>query len=246
MRVSGRGPSSSGWAEEYRREKRVFATLGVDRSEVTGRYHRVSYTALDLAMTDSREYIEDQLERFEPEVLMLDTGTSMVDDEWGAEFKAIMRFLRTLTVRHGCAIVVFVHLTKPIRSAGGSRRHGSSLSDVMGQWTRTVDAVALLADLGEGRARWSMWKKVPKSELTIRQADGLWTIVQVEATAGPTTEDRVLRSIHAGGSNPRGIALSLGLSPSRVSQAIRKLRAQGLLAKGHPYELTPEGLEAVQ
>ncbi len=162
------------------------------------------------------------------------------------EFKSVMRFLRTLTVRHGCAIVVFVHLTKPMRSPGGSRRHGSSLSDVMGQWTRTVDAVALLADLGEGRARWSMWKKVPKSELTIRQADGLWTVVQVEATARPTTEDRVLRAIHTDGPNATAIAQSLGLSASRVSQAIRKLRTHGLLERGHPYRLTPEGLEAVQ
>jgi hypothetical protein len=116
----------------------------------------------------------------------------------------------------------------------------------MGQWTRTVDAVALLAEIGDGRARWSMKKKVPKSELTIRQDGGLWITVRVERKAGPTTEDRVLRSIHNGGLNPPSIARNLGLSPSRVSQAVRKLRERGLLAKGHPYELTAAGRAAVQ
>jgi len=236
----------NGRSEEHRREKQVFASLGIDRSEVTGNYESVSFTALDLARDDSKEYIQDQLERFEPDVLMLDTGTSMVDDEWGPDFKVVMRFLRTLSVRYGCAIVVFVHLTKPVRSPGRSRQHGSSLADVMGQWTRTVDAVALLADLGEGRARWSMKKKVPKSELTIRQADGLWTVVQISAAAGPVTEDRVLRAIHAGGRGPEDIGESLGVASRTVSNAVKKVRASGLLERGHPYRLTPAGLEAVQ
>ena len=150
----------NGRSEEHRRENQVFAALGVDRGEVTGNYESVSFTALDLARDDSREYIDDQLGRCQPDVLMLDTGTSIVDDEWGPDFKAVMRFLRTLSVRHGCAIVIFVHLTKPARAFGCSaKRHGASLADVMGQWTRTVDAVALIADLGEGRATWSMRRR---------------------------------------------------------------------------------------
>ena len=156
---------------------------------------------------------------------MLDTGTSMVDDEWGPDFKAVMRFLRTLSVRHGCAIVIFVHLTKPARAFGGSvKRHGASLADVMGQWTRTVDAVALIADLGEGRATWSMRRTVPRSELVITQDSGLWKVVEVGAARGPTSADRVLRAIHAGGHNPKEIAASLGMSSRGVSASIQRLR----------------------
>ena len=51
----------NGRSEEHRREDQVFASLGVDRGEVTGNYESVSFTALDLARDDSREYIDDQL-----------------------------------------------------------------------------------------------------------------------------------------------------------------------------------------
>ena len=51
----------NGWAEEYRRENQLFASLALDRSEVTGSYLRVSYTALDLGRADSQEYLEAQL-----------------------------------------------------------------------------------------------------------------------------------------------------------------------------------------
>jgi len=119
------------------------------------------------------------------------------------------------------------------------------MSDVMGQWTRTVDAVALLADLGGGRAVWRMFKKVPKSELVIAQADGVWTVVHVGAERKVTNHDRVLRAIAEGGENPDSIATSLGVSTRTVSEAIKHLRDRGLIGPKHPYEMTPAGYEAV-
>jgi DNA-binding transcriptional ArsR family regulator len=235
----------NGEREEFRREEQVLAALGVRRADVTN-YWSVSFPALDLGDGGSQVYLREQLATHRPDVLMLDTGTSMVGEEWGSELKAAMRFLRRLTVEFGCAVVVFVHLVKPPRGRDATTRtHGSALSDVMGQWTRTVDAVAVLADLGGGRASWRMFKKVPKSELVIAQAQGIWKVVHVGAERKVTTDDRVLRAIAEGGENPAAIAASLGVSKRAVSDAIKRLRERGLLGSKHPYEVTPAGDEAL-
>jgi hypothetical protein len=115
----------------------------------------------------------------------------------------------------------------------------------MGQWTRTVDAVALLADLGGGRANWRMFKKVPKSDLVIAQADGVWKVVHVGAERKVTNDDRVLRAIAEGGENPDSIAKSLGVSSRSVSAVIKRLRVGGLIGPGYPYKVTPAGYESL-
>jgi hypothetical protein len=235
----------NGGSEEFRREEQVFAALGVRRADATN-YWSVSFPALDLGDDGSQVYLCGQVATHRPDVLMLDTGTSMVDEEWGPELKAAVRFLRRLTVEFGCAVVIFVHLVKPPRGRDATTRaHGSALSDVMGQWTRTVDAVALLADLGGGRANWRMFKKVPKSELVIAQAEGIWKVVHVGAERKVTNDDRVLRAIAEGGENPDSIATSLGVSTRTVSEAIKHLRDRGLIGPKYPYEMTSAGVEAL-
>ncbi|HYN69316.1 MAG TPA: AAA family ATPase [Candidatus Eisenbacteria bacterium] len=235
----------NGDREEFRREEQVFAALGVRRTQATT-YWSVSFPALNLGDEGSQVYLREQVATHRPDVLMLDTGTSMVGEEWGSELKAAMRFLRRLTGDLGCAVVIFVHLVKPPRGRYTTTlAHGSNLSDVMGQWTRTVDAVALLADLGGGRANWRMFKKVPKSELVIAQAGGIWKVVHIGTERRETSDDRVLRAIAEGGENPTVIAASLGLSKRAVSDAIKRLREGGLLGPKHPYEVTPAGDEAL-
>ena len=236
----------NGDREEFRREEQVFAALGVRRADADGTYWSVSFPALDLGDEGSQTYLRGQVATHRPDVLMLDTGTSMVGEEWGPDLKAAVRFLRRLTVEFGCAVVVFVHLVKPPRGRDATARaHGSTLSDVMGQWTRTVDAVALLADLGGGRANWRMFKKVPKSDLVIAQADGVWKVVHVGAERKVTNDDRVLRAIAEGGENPDSIAKSLGVSSRSVSAVIKRLRVGGLIGPGYPYKVTPAGYESL-
>jgi hypothetical protein len=237
----------NGPSEEWRREEQVLAALEVSRADAAG-YWSVSYAGLNLGNDESRQYLAEQVAATRPGVLMLDTGTSMVGEEWGAELKAAIRFLRSLTVEYGCAIVVFVHFVKPPRDNGraGGRLHGGAITDVMGQWTRQVDAVGLMADLGEGRAAWSTFKKVPKSELTIVRASGLWRVVHVGADHKLSSDNRVLRAIVAGGGGPDELAQALGLSTRAVSGAVARLRKDGLLGPGFPYAATPEGMEAMQ
>jgi hypothetical protein len=237
----------NGPSEEWRREEQVLAALEVSRADAVG-YWSVSYAGLNLGNDESRQYLAEQVAAIRPGVLMLDTGTSMVGEEWGAELKAAIRFLRSLTVEYGCAIVVFVHFVKPPRDTGraGGRLHGGAIADVMGQWTRQVDAVGLMADLGDDRAAWSTFKKVPKSELTIVRADGLWRVVHVGAERKLSTDDRVLRAIIAGGGGPDDIAKGLGLAPRTVGDAVSRLRKVGFLEGGYPYRATAEGEESVE
>jgi AAA domain-containing protein len=234
----------NGDVEEQRREVQVFAALGIRRDDVVD-YWSSSLPGLELNDKTSRTKLRQTVAAKRPGVLMLDTGTSMIGDEWGAEFKGAMRFLRSLSTDFGCAIVIFVHLVKPARGKGASRYSDSSLADVMGHWTRSADAVAILVDLGGGRAQWSMFKKVPKSTVVIPQADGLWRLVRVGTEPKTATALRVLQEIVAGGSNAPAMADSLGVSRRSVFNAIKRLRDDGFLAPGLPYTVTDSGHEAL-
>ena len=103
-------------------------------------------------------------------VVIFDTGSSMVGEEWGSELKLAVRFLRRLAREYGCAIIVVVHLVKPNRQAKHRRtrpEHGTDLSDVMGQWTRQADSVALMARTKDEQIIWTMRKRVPRSTLVL-------------------------------------------------------------------------------
>jgi len=170
----------------------------------------------------------------------------MVGDEWGSSFKDAIRFLRSLIVEYGCSILVCVHMTKPPRE-NGHTRHGSTLADVMGQWTRSADMVAVMADLGAGRAQWTVRKRVPPSTLVLAQRGGLWQTVAVgEDHAETTADDRVLRAIAAGATSADSLITALGLSRSGVYKVIGRLRHDEMIGDGTPLTLTEAGREAVE
>ena len=236
----------NGAAEEWRRECDILATLGLERAALTG-YSRASFAGINLANAGDQAYLTAEIERERPELVVLDTGTSMVGDEWGASLKDAVRFLRGLIARFGITIVVVVHLTKPSRDRKpGSAPHGTALADVMGQWTRSADAVALMADLGDGRARLEMRKKVPPTTLILARRAGVFETVSVGETRKPTSDDRVLRAIAAGADSAEAIEASLGIARRTVFVALQRLRKDGLVAPGVPLECTADGEEAVQ
>lgn len=235
----------NGTAEEARREDQVFAAIGMQRVDVAQRYWSVSYPGLYLEDEDSRAYLRAALETYRPDVLMLDTGTSMVGDEWGVEFKGVMRFIQATAAKYRCAVVIFVHLVKGSKSGGRIRAVGTDLTDVIGTWTRSVDVVALLADLGQGHAAWTLHKKVPRSELVLARAEGLWTVVRVGVEREPASDQRVLQAIDGGARNPKEIAAEIGLGSRAVSNAISRLRTSGRLNASHPYEITQAGRDSL-
>jgi hypothetical protein len=233
----------NGEAEEWRRDEQVLASLGLTRASLGDRVHRVSYPGLDLTKTDSQEYVREQVSSVGAEVVWLDTGGSMVGEEWGEPMKLAYRFLREL----GMTVFLNVHLVKPARGQSHGPSHGSSITDVMGQWTRQADAVLLMSDLGEGRARVLVRKRVPKLDLVMAQKDGLWVVVAEGAGTGTeaNTERRVLRAIGAGADSAASIAAALGIGERSVYRAVGVLRKDGQVADRTPYRLTPEGEEAV-
>lgn len=243
----------NGEAELYRRETRILGALGLDREQLE-RYHRVSFAGLHLSQPGRQAWLRAELARTAPDVVVLDTGGAMVDDEWGRDLKDAIRFLRSLIAEFGCAVVVLVHLVKPPREQhrGGGSSHGQALSDVLGQWARHADAVALMADLGEGRVRWSMRKRVPPSALILAQRDGLWEVVAVDdatASRAASVDDRIIRAIATGATAADEIRVALGTSdrplPKRtLYDALARLRRDGFIEEGTPLRLTAAGDEA--
>jgi hypothetical protein len=237
----------NGPAEEYRRELDVLDSLGLPRSVLAG-YFRVSYAGMNLTKPERQEWLRRELDGIGPDLLILDTGGAMVGDEWGEPLKAAVRYLRSLP----CAVLVCVHLTKPPRDNHRGGQHGSALSDVMGQWTRSADVVAVMADLGAGRARWTVRKRVPPSSLVLAQRGGLWDVVAVaEDHEAASTDTRILRAIAAGATAADELRMALGttdrpLPKQTLYDALRRLRADGYLEKGAPLALTKAGLEAVE
>lgn len=237
----------NGPSEEYRREDAILAALDLDRAALT-HYFRASFAGMVLTDREAQRWLDAQVEAIAPDLLILDTATAMLGDEWGTELKAGVRYLRSLIGRYSCAIVCLVHMTKPARDRRpGDPAHGSALSHVMGQWGRPADAVALIADLGDDRLRWSMRKRVPPTDLILRKAAGIFEVVAVgDGARKPTADDRVLRAIAAGAGSADELQGALGLARSTILAAVSRLRADGLVDPGTPYRLSDDGMEAVQ
>lgn len=240
----------NGEAQLWREEEAVLAALDVSRAALDGLW-RVSFAGLHLARPDRQAWLRAQLHRARPELVIIDTGGAVVDDEWGPSLKDGIRFLRELIRDFGCAFVILVHLTKPGRErspgAGGERIHGSALSDVMGQWTRHADVVLVASDLGADRVRLAVRKRITPSTVILAKAGGLWNYV-ADADAPVSrerTEDRVLAAIAAGAATALEIAELLEMPKRTVFDKIRHLRNAGFVADGSPYELTDDGREAI-
>ena len=237
----------NGPAEEYRRECETLAALGLDRAELSN-YFRTSYAGMNLGKPERQEWLRAELDKLGPDLVILDTGGAMVGDEWGEPLKEAIRFLRSLP----CAVLVCCHLTKPPRDNHRGSQHGTALADVMGQWTRSADVVAVMADLGAGRARWTVRKRVPPSSLVLAQRGGLWDVVAVaDDHEAASLDDRVLRAIAAGATTADELRIALGTAdrplPKRsLYNALGRLRADGLVADGTPLALTDAGMDGAE
>ena len=222
--------------------------LGLTRADLVD-YWGVSLEGLSLTDPHDQAYIRTSIERVRPAVAMFDTGSSMMGDEWGAELKAAIRFLRGLARRYGCAIVVFVHLVKPARAASNGkanrkpRRPPSTeppWPTSWGQWTRQADTVALMADAGAGRILWTVRKRAPHSQLILHAEGGTFDVVQVVAgeDLGVGTMERIHGCIATGYADAAAIATYLEKSERTVWRHIAKLRDDGRVAADAPLRVS--------
>ncbi len=235
----------NGEEEETRREEEALATLGLERTALTD-YWGVSLEGLSLGQPDDQAYIRTSIEQIQPDVAFFDTGSSMVGDEWGTELKEAIRFLRGLAREYGTSVVVFVHLVKPAKAGSGKAaskpeaQHGTALRDVMGQWTRQADTVAMMADAGAERRLWTVRKRAPHSQLVLRINDGTFDVVQITAgeDLGVSTMERVHRCIATGQADAGAIATYLEVSERTVWRHVAKLREAGRIGAEGPLRVS--------
>jgi hypothetical protein len=238
----------NGEDEEADREDMTISALGTDRSAVGDRYARYSFSGVDLVSPEGRARIEAAVAIDRPDLLILDTATGMVGEEWGAPLKEALQWLRHLAVNQGVAILLIVHLVKPQRDRSGKRQTTNrSLSDVMGQWARPVDmAMVVSGASGEDRVHFDVYKRVPKANLVLARAAGIWTVVASSAAprivlpkgVGKTGE-AILKAIDDG---LDGIdETTIGVSHSGFHGSLKALRESGLVGSGQPYRLTAAG-----
>lgn len=232
----------NGDEEEIRREEETRERLGLERSQLVD-YYRVSLDGLSLTDAEDQSYVLSAVGQVRPSVVIFDTGSSMVGDEWGDPLKAAIRFLRLVARTYHTAIVVCVHLTKPSRAGKATKepaQHGTELSDVMGQWTRQADSVALMADAGADRIRWTMRKRVPPSTLVLERSEGTFHAVQVIGgeDLGLPLRRRILNVIAAGETDAKVIASYVGVAERTVWRHIRALRKTGDVEREAPLRVS--------
>lgn len=238
----------NGDEEETRREEETLARLGLARSDLAD-YWGVSLEGLSLTDPADQAYIREAIERSSPAVVFFDTGSSMVGDEWGTELKSAIRFLRGLAREYGCAVVVLVHLVKPAKAPANSKatrkpaegsQHGTSLADVMGQWTRQADTVALMAPAGADRVLWTVRKRAPHSQLVLHAEGGTFDVLQVVAgeDLGVGTMERIHGCIATGYADAASIASYLEVTERTVWRHVAKLRGAGRVAPDAPLRLS--------
>lgn len=245
----------NGEAQLWREESAVMAALGIRRDQLAGLF-RVSFAGLRLARPEDQDWLREQLRETKAELVLIDTGGMVVDEEWGPSLKDAIRFLRSLIVELGCSFLLLVHLVKEARGrpgGGTDRLHGTAIGDVMGQWSRHVDVVMTAADLGADRVRFSVRKRIEPSTVILARSGGLWNFVADAGGQGAreSADDRILRAIAAGAETADEIREGLGadgrpLAKRTFYDGLRRLRLGGFVADGTPLRLTDDGIEAVE
>lgn len=161
----------NGPREEFTREEAMLASLGLTRSIHMALYHRIHYSGLDLESAVDREAFDRVLTTYAPQLVILDTAGAMVGEEHGKDFKKVIAFLKAMKEKHDCAIVLVVHLVKPPRDGKtAGQKLERTITDVMGQWTRSADVLMLVSETEDDEViLFRVRKRVPRSDITLRR-----------------------------------------------------------------------------
>jgi len=189
----------NGEREEWSREEAMLASLGLDRATHMVLYDRIHYSGLNLENAVHREFFDRLLSERQPQLVILDTAGAMVGEEHGKDFKKVIAFLKSMKEKHDCAIVQVVHLVKPPRD-GKTAGHAleRTITDVMGQWTRSADVLMLVSETDDDEViLFRVRKRVTRSDITLKRdtpdAPDRWA--RVDAKRMPAT--MVAREEHA-------------------------------------------------
>jgi hypothetical protein len=224
----------NGPEEEWRKEEAVLRKLGIERSELTNLVRGT--VDVHLTQRDGVRRLRAMVAAHRPDLVLLDTGSAAVDEEYGKDLKEAIRNLTEVMAEFGCAFVVFVHIVKPLRDAKNAYP-ARALHEVMGNWPRRAASVVVLSDLGEDRILFQTFKRVPSRRLVLVRDDGVFRVV-ADLADGPvssgsknnprrTTKDRVLEAIAGGLTNAADVADYVGVSPKTVLNHVTNLRAAG-------------------
>jgi hypothetical protein len=192
----------------------VCRSLGHDRTDLAGRYWRLSLAtaangAPPLADAEWRRFILAWLRTRSVRLLIIDTATGAADvDPWGRSIQALYRDLRAMLATYPeLAIVLLVHLKKP--QGHGERR----LSDVLGEWGRWCDVVLLMEAEGRERTKLTVRKRVrTERRIVATKRDGLLVDPRDVETGGPKVPaDDVVAAVEA----------SPGLSYGELAKALK-------------------------
>jgi len=229
----------NGEREEWRREEQLMEHLDLRRHQLTGVY-RVCLAGVELDKAQWQEWLLELVTRLELDLVILDPisefhgGKELRDDP---SFRALRMFLKRLKTDHPDLATVLVHHTRKMSVSDRSSVRG--LDDIRGQWGQTPDAVILLSDLGERRARCELLKRIPHAVLILEQvAGGGWICVADEPVRRSSTDSRVLAAVEAGATSADEVATSTGLAERTVWNAIQRLRKAHLLTARAPLQLT--------
>lgn len=176
--------------DDHRNETRVLDALGHTRSELEGRYWRLStMTAAGerppLMDAEWRSWAIDWMRAHDVRMLIVDTATGATQvDPWGKDMQTVYRALRGMVEDlPELVIVLLMHLKKP--TGRGERR----ISDVLGEWGRWCDVVLLMEGDGDGRVRLSTRKRVQQQRRILATQRDFLLVDPIDLTqAGSVTK----------------------------------------------------------
>lgn len=218
--------------DDYEREEITLQSLGLSRSDLTGRFYRLPLlTAAGgppvLSVPEWRTRMVEWMRARGALVLTFDTATGASEVKpWGSEILQVYRDLRMMLAAYpAMAIILIVHCKKP--DGRGERR----ISDVIGEWGRWCDVVVMQENDGTSRVKLSTHKRVRKlRRIVATKSDGL-LIEPKDITSGSEAKvapDKVLAAItHEPGLSTTRLGKVLGVSTPTASGYVKTLEQAG-------------------
>ncbi|MBI4499332.1 MAG: primase C-terminal domain-containing protein [Chloroflexi bacterium] len=223
--------------DDYLREDRILESLGHTRSELTGRYFRLSLMTGGkplLMDPEWRTWITAWLQAHDALLCIVDTATAATNvDPWGPEIQGVYRGLRQMQEMYpALAILLCVHLKKP--QGRGERR----ISDVLGEWGRWCDVLILQENDGNNlhRTKLTVRKRVRQERrIMVTKKDGLLADPQdLEGTGPKVPLEKVIAAITADpGLSLAQLAATLKVAKTTASGYVEKAAKDGLV-ETHP------------